>query len=238
MQAILLEIYGKSKGAEAYARITSLLEAFAKQKKSGKRVHFSQSDAVLITYGDTLSQDGELPLRTLGRFLQTYLNGVFSGLHILPFYPYSSDDGFSITDFFAVRSDLGSWRDIGDLGKRFKLMVDLVANHVSAESLWFRKYLADERGFENLAIEVDPETDLSSVTRPRSEPLLTPFQKQTGRQVHIWTTFSTDQIDLNYNNLDVLENMVRALLFYISHDDIFQISLFKRIKLIKKRKYH
>jgi glucosylglycerate phosphorylase len=216
MQSILREIYGESKGAEAYLRITSLLEAFAKQKKIGKGVRFSQSDVVLITYGDTLLQDGELPLRTLGRFLQTYLKGVFSGLHILPFYPYSSDDGFSITDFFAVRADLGSWRDIGDLGKRFKLMVDLVANHVSAESLWFRKYLADERGFENLAIEVDPETDLSSVTRPRSQPLLTPFQKQTGRQVHVWTTFSTDQIDLNFNNLDVLENMVRALLFYIS----------------------
>ncbi len=119
----------------------------------------------------------------------------------MPFSPYSSDDGFSVTDFFMVRPDLGTWTDIRSVGGRFRLMVDLVANHLSAESRWFRNYLADRKGFEDLAIEVDPSADLSDVIRPRSLPLLTEFKKHSGRRVHLWTTFSADQVDLNYRSL-------------------------------------
>ncbi len=216
MQTILERIYGKSKAELAERRMNSLIESFSKPERIPGAGGFSQADAVLITYGDTLLQDAELPLQTLARFMRTHLKGTFSGLHILPFYPFSSDDGFSVMDFFAVRPDLGTWQDIRNLGGDFRLMADLVLNHVSAQSEWFQSYLANESGFEELAIEVDPETDLSSVTRPRSHPLLTSFDKQSGDRVHIWTTFSDDQIDLNYASLDVLENMVRALLFYIS----------------------
>lgn len=216
MQAILQRIYGKQRAAAAAARIAAVLETFSPLKPAGQREFFSEADAILITYGDTLKRAGERPLRTLHRFAAEHLRGVFSGIHLLPFFPYSSDDGFSVTDFFAVRPDLGSWEDVRAIGGEFKLMVDLVANHVSAESRWFRNYLAGEKGFEDLAIEVDPAADLSAVTRPRSLPLLTAFEKRSGSRVHLWTTFSADQIDLNYASLDVLENMVRALLYYVS----------------------
>lgn len=216
MQAILQRIYGKQRAAAAAARIAAVLETFSPLKPAGQREFFSEADAILITYGDTLKRAEERPLRTLHRFAAEHLRGVFSGIHLLPFFPYSSDDGFSVTDFFAVRPDLGSWEDVRAIGGEFKLMVDLVANHVSAESRWFRNYLAGEKGFEDLAIEVDPAADLSAVTRPRSLPLLTAFEKRSGSRVHLWTTFSADQIDLNYASLDVLENMVRVLLYYVS----------------------
>ena len=216
MRSILQNIYGNPKGDLAFSRISVILDAFLEKNQPGKTTPFSESDTILITYGDSVLREGEPSLQTLHHFLDSHADDLFSGLHILPFYPYSSDDGFSITDFFNVRSELGSWADIGSLGKRFRLMVDLVANHISADNSWFKKYLADQKGFENLAIEVDPSTDLSMVSRPRSQPLLTEFIKRSDRRVHLWTTFSADQVDLNYHSLDVLENMVQVLLFYVS----------------------
>ena len=216
MRSILRNIYGEPDGEAAFSRIKAVLDAFLKKNEFGRAAAFSASDAVLITYGDTLLREGEQPLQTLQRFLSEHAKDVFSGVHLLPFFPYSSDDGFSVTDFFAVRPDLGSWANIRSIGGRFRLMVDLVANHVSAESRWFRNYLAAQKGFEDLAIEVDPFTDLSIVARPRSSPLLTEFKKDSGCRVHLWTTFSEDQIDLNYKSLHVLENMVQAMLFYVS----------------------
>ena len=221
MRSILQHIYGEPKGNLAYSRIMPILDAFLKNSIPGEADTFSASDVILITYADTLLKDGEAPLQTLHRFLDNHVNHRFSGIHILPFFPYSSDDGFSISDFFRVRSDLGSWGDIRSFGKHFDLMVDFVANHISVESRWFRNYLDGEKGFQELAIEVDPCTDLSMVTRPRSLPLLTEFKKQSGDRVHVWTTFSPDQIDLNYQSLDVLENMLRAMLFYVSQGTKF-----------------
>ena len=216
MQSILNRIYGREKGDAAFTRLSAVMDTFSTKLSGVAGDFFTESDIILITYGDTLSRKSEPPLQTLHRFSSDHFKGAFSGIHILPFFPYSSDDGFSVTDFQAVRSELGSWTDIGAIGKYFRLMVDLVANHVSAKSQWFQSYLAGEQGFRELAIEVDPATDLSGVIRPRALPLLTAFTKRSGRRVHVWTTFSADQIDLNYQSLDVLENMVRTLLFYVS----------------------
>jgi glycosidase len=215
MKSILYRLYGRQRGDTAVKRLSKVLEAFPPEPISAGTDIFARTDAILITYGDTLLKAGQPPLKTLHRFCSEHLKGAFSGIHILPFFPYSSDDGFSVTEFQVVRPDLGGWSDIRAIGKEFKLMVDVVANHVSAQSRWFQAYLADEKGFEDLAIEVDPSAELSGVIRPRALPLLTEISKQ-GRTVHLWTTFSADQIDLNYQSLDVLENMVRTLLFYVS----------------------
>ncbi len=214
MEAILARIYGPEKGKAAFERIQRLLAAFEPAQKRATD-SFSQSQAVLITYGDSLNRPGQAPLQTLRQFAQTHLCDGFSAIHILPFFPYFSDDGFSVTDFTAVDPRLGTWDDIQAIAKDFTLMVDLVANHISAQSDWFARYLADEPGFADLAIEADPATDLSAVVRPRALPLLTPFQKASGGTVHVWTTFSADQIDLNYHSLDVLERMVAVLLLYL-----------------------
>ena len=177
---------------------------------------WDQTDAILITYGDMVRREGEAPLAVLHRFLDAHLQDAISGVHVLPFFPYSSDDGFSVIDFRQVDPALGDWDQIRALGKRYRLMVDLVLNHCSRESAWFRNYtngIAPERDY---FIEVDPDeaSGLDQVVRPRSLPLLTPTQTAYGER-HLWTTFSSDQIDLNYANQDVLFEILDILLLYI-----------------------
>jgi len=211
---ILERIYGSKKGIEAFNKILPLIKSLPVIKRE-EQAYFSQEDVVLITYGDSLNKTGEAPLCTLHKFANSFFKDVFSTIHILPFFPFSSDDGFSVMDFFSVKPQLGTWRNINKLGGDFRLMFDHVLNHVSAKSRWFEKYLEGEEGFEDLAIEVNPSVDLSKVTRPRSLPLLTEFKKSSGKTVHVWTTFSADQIDLNYKSIDVLEKIVKVLLFYV-----------------------
>ena len=214
IQNLLIDIYGENKGAMAFNKIFPLIENFVVIKQKGKG-YFSEQDVVLITYGDSLRKAEEAPLDTLHKFANSYFKGVFSTIHILPFFPFFSDDGFSVMDFFSINPELGTWEDINKLGSDFQLMFDHVLNHISAKSKWFEKYLEQEEGFEDLAIEVAPSVDLAMVTRPRSLPLLTEFKKSSGKTVHVWTTFSADQIDLNYKSINVLEKMVAALLFYV-----------------------
>jgi glycosidase len=213
-QHLLKKIYGAKTGNLAFDNILPIIERFP-PRKGRERGYFSQEDVFLITYGDTLKKKGERPLETLYKFAVQQFKDVFSTIHILPFFPFSSDDGFSVIDFFTVNPEVGTWEDIRRLGREFQLMFDLVLNHVSAKSMWFQNYLAEKPNYEDLAIEVDPLADLSLVTRPRSLPLLTRFKKTSDEPVYVWTTFSADQIDLNYKSLEVLKQMVKALLFYV-----------------------
>lgn len=211
---ILKRIYGEKEGEVAFQRIMPLIARFP-ARKSEKEGYFSQEDVVLITYGDTLRKEGESPIATLHNFANTHLREAISTIHFLPFFPYSSDDGFSVMDFFAIDPELGSWDDVVCIGRDFQLMFDYVVNHFSSKGGWFEHYLAGEAGFVDFAIEVDHSTDLSQVTRPRSLPLLSEYKKHNGEMVHLWTTFSSDQIDFNFKSLDVLEKMIEVLLFYV-----------------------
>ena len=213
VKVLLNKIYGKQTGSLALERITTIIEKYDGQHRK-KDSYFSQEDVVLITYGDSLKKQGEAPLATLHAFANQYLKGAISNIHFLPFFPYSSDDGFSVMDFFQIDPALGSWQEVAAIGQDFELMFDYVVNHFSSKGQWFENYLAGQKGFDNFAIEVDPVTDLSMVTRPRSLPLLSEYNKKDGQAVHLWTTFSADQIDFNFRSLDVLEKMIEVLLFY------------------------
>jgi sucrose phosphorylase len=215
VKRILNRIYGKAKGNRALKRLRAMVESFPVHP-GPKTGYFSQEDVVLITYGDTLNKPGETPLNTLYGFAQKYLKDRVSTIHFLPFFPFSSDDGFSVMDFYSINPELGSWEDVSRFKPEFQLMFDFVINHFSAKGEWFQSYLNSKSGYEEFAIAVDPSTDLSMVTRPRSLPLLTEFRRSNGETVHLWTTFSDDQIDFNYKSLDVLEKMIEALLFYVA----------------------
>ncbi|MEP7291918.1 MAG: sugar phosphorylase, partial [Chloroflexota bacterium] len=155
-----------------------------------------------------------MPLQTLRKTLLQTIYPTVNGLHILPFSPYSSDDGFSVIDYIAVDPALGSWNDVRAFKPEFRLMFDAVINHISAQSAWFQGFLRGEDPYREYFIPMNPATDLSLVTRPRALPLLSPFESNAGTQ-HLWTTFSDDQIDLNYANPDVLIAILRVLLFYV-----------------------
>jgi glycosidase len=217
----LIRLYGREDGADGYAQLMARLDDFRAQHPdlSARPVdpaqRVTERDVMLITYGDSLWEPDKAPLKTLHEFLQQYLAGVLSAVHVLPFFPYSSDDGFSVIDYTAVNPAFGDWPDIRRIGQSFKLMFDAVINHISAQSDWFQAFLNGDPEYQGFFIRVDPAVDLSQVVRPRSLPLLTPVQTREGEQ-HVWTTFSADQVDLNFAHPAVLLTVVDVLLFYVS----------------------
>jgi len=189
---------------------------YLEQRCSMENPCWDQTSCMLITYGDMMTSEQEAPLVTLNRFLSDHLKEIVSGVHILPFFPYSSDDGFSVIDYRKVDPNLGTWENVDAIAENFKLMFDLVLNHVSSRSRWFQDYIGSIAPARDFFIEVEPEVDLSMVVRPRTSPLLTPVQTVLGKR-HVWTTFSDDQVDLNFANPDVLMEMLDILLGYIAH---------------------
>ena len=176
---------------------------------------WDEHSVLLITYADMVQRADENPLASLHRFTDQYLIHMISTIHLLPFFPFSSDDGFSVIDYRQVDSNVGTWDDVETLRSNFSLMFDLVLNHVSRHSNWFHQYVAGAAPYRDYFIEVDPQTDLSEVVRPRTSPLLTPVHKDHG-EASVWTTFSEDQVDLNFSNPDVLFEFLDILFFYIS----------------------
>lgn len=179
---------------------------------------WSHQDQVLITYGDMVQPkigEAVCKLSVQHKFLNEYAKDIISTVHILPFFPSSSDDGFSVVDYKRVDSRLGGWKDIESFSRDYRLMGDLVMNHTSRYSSWFKKFQKKEEPYTDYFIEVDPQTDLSSVTRPRSTPLLTPVHTEEGEKF-VWTTFSDDQIDVNFSNPELLFRYIDIFLFYIS----------------------
>src|SRR5439155_2617944 len=176
MRKRLRFLYGDEVGDLILHELGRLLEKVPRRSAVGAPAgpRFDERDAILITYGDSIRAPGQRPLRVLGDFARKHLKNLVSTIHILPFFPYSSDYGFSVVDYLEVDRELGDWDDIAALHNSFKLMFDFVLNHVSAGSDWFQKYLHGEAPFDRFFIEQDPETDLSAVTRPRTTPLWTP----------------------------------------------------------------
>ncbi|HEX6305306.1 MAG TPA: alpha-amylase family glycosyl hydrolase [Anaerolineales bacterium] len=213
-------LYGEAEAQRLWPLMQSRLASFAQrnpdlqQQVKGPMARMTERDAILITYGDQFQEPGRPPLHTLNDFMVEHLQAAINGIHILPFYPYSSDDGFSVIDYREVDPELGDWDDIARLDDDFRLMFDAVINHISRESQWFQGFLRAEQPYRDYFISVDPETDLSMVVRPRALPLLSEVETAEGER-HVWTTFSEDQIDLNFANPQVLLEIVDLLLFYI-----------------------
>jgi len=183
--------------------------------KLPRKAHWDEQDVVLISYADQFREADKPTLSTFSRFYQQHLQSIFPLVHLLPFFPYSSDDGFSVIDYHQVDPLCGDWQDVARLHQETRLMFDFVCNHMSSHSAWFRHFLAQDPGWDDFFISMPPATDLSAVTRPRTSPLLTPFQMADGETRFIWTTFSADQIDLNFANPVVLLRMVNVLLDYL-----------------------
>jgi sucrose phosphorylase len=214
----LSALYGQEEAESTWQRLDAILDDFARRNAAlaseAVAQPLTQRDAILITYGDQFQEPGVPPLQTLRSVLIQTLDRPVSGVHILPFSPYSSDDGFSVIDYAQVNPVFGTWSDVERLGREFRLMFDLVVNHVSRESEWFQRFLAGDPAYAEWFITVKPGTDLSSVFRPRALPLLTAVETKTGQKL-VWTTFSDDQIDLNFAHPPVLLRMLEILLLYV-----------------------
>ena len=215
IKALINLVYGKTFSEAHLHMLLENIEKAASVITERRKMGWDEKDIVLITYADQFSAKGEKALPVFTRFYNKWLSHSFSHVHLLPFYPWSSDDGFSVIDYHEVAPETGTWRDVAELKKSASLMFDFVCNHMSAKSKWFANYLKQIPGYSDFFISVDPETDLSAVTRPRALPLLTPFTLHDGSVRHLWTTFSEDQVDLNFASPQVLIAMVDVLLHYL-----------------------
>ncbi|QQM30838.1 sugar phosphorylase [Martelella lutilitoris] len=176
---------------------------------------WSADNTYVITYGNSIIDGEHKPLSLLQDFLTENLKGVIKGVHILPYFPYTSDDGFAITDYRAVDSGLGGWEDIERIGREFRLMSDLVLNHCSSQSNWFNEFRMGHEPYRDFFFTASPEDDLSSVVRPRAHPLLRKVETADGEK-HVWCTFSHDQVDFDFSNPEVLLEFLRIMRFHIN----------------------
>lgn len=228
MRGRLAVLYGDDRVAAVYDELDRILRVHAAhatpeiesaEAEFDPRDRFTEQDVVLITYGDLIVSDGRSPLQTLADFSDVFFRGVISTVHVLPFYPYSSDRGFSVISFEEVDPQLGTWDDIADLEGSFKLMFDGVFNHVSSKSYWFQQYLAGDPTYRSYFVgfssqQAIDEDRLRLILRPRTTPLLHEFHTIEGPR-WVWTTFSNDQVDLDFTNPEVLLKIIEILLYYV-----------------------
>jgi sucrose phosphorylase len=211
IRARLERLYSPEDAAKCWRTLEPLLST---EDRGRPAELWNQEDSFLITYGDSVKEEGVPPLQSLTRFVRSHLDDAIRLVHILPFFPYTSDDGFSISDYDAVRPDLGGWEHIEELAGSHDLMFDLVLNHCSASHEWFEQFLRCEKPGASYFHAVDPSLDLSQTVRPRTHPLLTPYETAEGTK-HVWTTFSADQVDLNFSNPDVLLSFLEIMMRYV-----------------------
>lgn len=183
------------------------------RERSQGRQDFTEKDSILITYGDSIVDGQTHGMKVLKDFMGRFVEDAIETIHLLPMYPYTSDDGFSVTDYREINPELGDWEDIRELSEDYGLMFDAVINHISRSSRWFQGYLKGEAPYTDYFITCDPKADYHTVTRPRALPLLTEVQTESGPK-HVWTTFSEDQIDLNFQCPELLAEIVDLLLMY------------------------
>lgn len=221
MKLRLGRLYGRDRAEQLSERLYMLIGRYGVTSRDGETKttalgkRWSEKDAILITYGDMVRNGGGKPLKLLKDFCDRRLRGAINVVHILPFFPSSSDAGFSVVDYREVDQDLGTWSEVERISGDYGLMVDLVLNHCSRESAWFRDYVNGIAPGADYFQEGDPEADLSAVVRPRPSPLLSPTETSRGTR-HVWTTFSADQVDLNWKSPDVLFEFLDLLLNYVS----------------------
>jgi sucrose phosphorylase len=210
---LLEQLYPSDVADRVAQDILALVDHYKSRIAVRERPWVDETDVMLITYGDSMVDGETPPLQVLGSFLDQHVGDVIPNVHILPFFPFSSDDGFSVIDFLSVNETLGDWSDIADLARSHDLMFDGVFNHISQHSDWFQRFLQDDPDYAGYFLTCDPDTDLSQVTRPRTHPVLTPFETPSGVK-HVWTTFSDDQVDLNFETPQVLVDLLTVLLEY------------------------
>ncbi|BDZ72845.1 sucrose phosphorylase [Methylophaga marina] len=176
--------------------------------------NWDQTDIVLITYGNSVKKEGEAPLKTLYRFLNNEISGYINGVHILPFFPYCSDDGFAVMDYYEVNKALGDWEDIEAIASDYRLMADLVINHGSSSGTWFKNFIKGDGPGHDYFFTTSPSTPISQVVRPRTSPLLRETETHDGTQ-YVWCTFSHTQVDFDFRNPEVLKEFINIVRFYL-----------------------
>ncbi len=217
IEAHLAVIYGEGDYEELGGRLIDAMkirEAFFEPVAFSN--HWSERDVALITYGDSIRSGENAPLQELGSFVRRWLGDAVSIVHVLPYFPWTSDDGFAVSDYLSVHPDLGDWSDLENLSQDYRVMSDLVVNHCSSEHVWFQQFQKNEEPGRRFFVEGSLEDDLSEVVRPRTSDLLRVTETSAGVK-QVWCTFGHDQIDLNFKEPDLLVEVVKVIREHLDH---------------------
>lgn len=217
-------LYGEEEGKKIAKKLQRIIAKAKEKVDEGNRSAWDEKDIALITFPNAFQQNGIKTLKILNKFISTYLKDSFKIIHILPFYPFSADRGFSVIDYYKVKKEFGNWDDIKSFAGKYRLMTDLVSNHVSTKNKWFQEFLKGNPKYEKYFISfkennLPPDEQIKMVRRGRATPLLNPFKTKNGIR-YLWCTYSIgnliDQIDLNYHNPEVLLETIKIFIFYLS----------------------
>ena len=219
----LLEVLYGDRAPDVAADVVALAARYAGRLEPVRHRH-DEATAYLITYGGAVRRPGETPLHTLAGVLRDQVGDVVTDVHLLPLYPWTSDDGFAVVDHRQVDPELGSWEDVAELATDHGLLFDFVANHISSASTWFRRWLDGDAALAGHFVEADPGFDTSRVVRPRVTPLFHRYPR-SGRaggaaeaaEAVVWTTFGPDQVDVDVRTPAVLLELTDVLLGYLAH---------------------
>ena len=202
---------------EEINNLTDQIFEIAPQVKNDDRSeNWNENDIFLISYGDSIVSAKDKKLKTLKKFVDEFIKPHFNNIHILPFFPFSSDNGFSIIDYKKVRDDLGSWEDISLLSNDYRVMADIVINHASKQSEYFQKFVRGNYEYKDFFISLDKDEGFEEVDRPRSSNLFQEIEISNQKK-YLWCTFSHDQIDLNFKNPRVLLFFIKLIYLYLKH---------------------
>ena len=167
-------------------------------------------DVVLITYADTIGDEGVPGLQALKSFVNRHLQPFAAVIHVLPFLESTSDGGFAVASHTKLEQRFGDWSDLAALAQGRRLMADLVLNHVSASHPWVQQFMRDEQPGRSCVLEAAPDPCWADVVRPRSSNLFTQLRGAKGSR-QVWTTFGPDQVDLNWRSVEVLLGFARLM---------------------------
>ena len=202
-----------------FSKLLKILDEY--QIKSGFNDHenifpWDQSHSVLITYADSVQKEGEPTLVTLRLVLDKYFQNLSKVVHILPFLKSTSDGGFAVSSHKLLDEKFGDWEDLKRLSKKHILMADLVLNHVSSSHPWVQQFIkGQEPGLSNI-FAPSKDLDWSNVIRPRSSSLFSQIKTNNGPK-QVWTTFGSDQLDLNWQNPKMLLEFLNLLISYLNN---------------------
>jgi len=86
----LTALYGKDTALETWVRLKKLLETYQDIQTGPSPLETLQKlDALLITYADQFQVQGQPNFTSLSNFIGKYLKNHISGIHLLPFFPFS-----------------------------------------------------------------------------------------------------------------------------------------------------
>jgi len=145
-----------------------------------------------------------------------------TALWLLPFYPSPlRDDGYDIADYTAVHPELGTIDDFKQFleeahRRGLRVITELVLNHTSDQHPWFQRARrappgSSERDFYVWHDSADRYTEARIIFQD-FEP--SNWSWDPTARAYFWHRFYAHQPDLNFQNPDVHEALLRVVDFW------------------------